>query len=423
MPQALGTRATLGLQYEATYGVKPSADTPVITADLTKVYFESEGFKSSRNLVSSNVLTGSRQATAPIQGNIDVQGSIATELQAYIAMLLYGAAGSIATTANAGTGEVTGSALATPAAVIDATNQKMTVTVTTHGLLVGDVVLVAGLTAPTTLNGLYLRVIKVPDANSFVCRIPKDISTTFTIGSGTIKKVTTPATTYQHLLKFGGVLPSFTVEKGFPDIAQYFVYSGAKISKLGLNVTPEGFQKISFDFSGKSESVSGTSYDNTLTDLGKSSFSGFNIASIIEDVGGANNTLATVTKLDINIENNLDTGIYTVGGAGSRGALPEGLCKCTGTMECLFQDVTLYNKAINSTESSLKVLYQVGTGAGTTGNESIEILIPELIFKQEAPVVSGDKGVMVSLPFEAYYSNSAQASVAQITLKSAQLPV
>ena len=77
--QGLGSRGILGIQYEATYGVLPSADVPVIPANLTKVYIETEGFKASRNLVASSVITGVRHSTKPLLGNIDVQGSLATE--------------------------------------------------------------------------------------------------------------------------------------------------------------------------------------------------------------------------------------------------------------------------------------------------------------------------------------------------------
>lgn len=411
MTQARGVQGLLGIQYESTFGTTPG------TPDLTKLYFESEGFKSSRNMISSAVMTGTRQPTAPIQGNIDVTGSLGLELGAYPGMLFYGAAGSITTEANSGSGEALGSALTTPAAVIDPANQTITITVTTHGLVVGDCVQIAGLTAPTALNDKYFRVIAVTSADIFVCRIPLGITSTFTLGSGTIKKVTTAATTYKHTIKFGGKLPSFCVEKGFSDISQYFKYLGCKIGRMTLNCTPEGFQKLSFDLTGKSETVATSSMDSTATDLGKSSYSGFSIGTIEE--GGS--PIANVTKVDITIENSLDTGVYVIGGAGLRGDLPEGMLKVSGTIEALFENTTLYTKATASTESSLKVIYNNGTGAGTAGNESFEIKIPELIYKQDAPTISGDKGVMVTLPFEAYYANSSEAAACQIILKNTQV--
>jgi hypothetical protein len=413
MAQAKGSSGILSLQYEEAYNADPAVP------DTTKIYFETEGFKGSRNLVASAVLTGSRQPSAPIQGNIDAVGPVATELGAYPAMLFYGAAGSIKTEANGGAGEVVGAALAAATGVIDSYNQEITFTIAAHGLLAGDTVQVLAITAPVALNGTYLRVKRVPTVGTFVCRLPLGVTGVFTAGAGTLKKVTTPATTYKHTLKFGGVLPSFIADKGFPDIGQYFKYNGAKIGKYSLGAVPEGFQKVSFDFTASKETTGTTPFDSTATDLTKASFSGFMLGTIEE--GGA--AIANVTKVDISVENNLDTGVYVIGGAGTRGSLPEGTCKVSGTLEALFSGLELYNKAKASTESSLKLIYQSGTGAGTSGNESLEIFLPELIFQQEAPAISGDKGVMISVPFQAFYTNSAEATVAQIILKNTQLAV
>ena len=132
----------------------------------------------------------------------------------------------------------------------------------------------------------------------------------------TVKVVTTPATAYTHYFYTGGRLPSFTVEKGFPDLAQYFLYTGCKVGKMTLNLTPEGFQKVSFDLTGLREAVSGTSYDSTITASGKQSFSGGMTATILE--AGGNVLTNKVTKIDVSVENSLDTGLYCLGGASRR---------------------------------------------------------------------------------------------------------
>lgn len=220
---------------------------------------------------------------------------------------------------------------------------------------------------------------------------------------------------YTHVFKVGTSLPSYVIEKGFTDIAQYFKYNGCKFSKMSVNTTPEGFQKMSFGVMGKKETIGSTSFDSTATDLGKTSFTGF-MAAILEGGGSISN----VSKLDLNIENALDGGVYVIGGAGTRGAIPEGMVKVSGSIDVLFETVALLTKAIAGTESSLKITYTLGTGAGTAGNELLEILIPELIYSQKSPSINGPKGVMVSLSFEGYYANSSETSALQITLKNSQ---
>jgi hypothetical protein len=427
--QAKGINGLLSMQYEqyGAYGVDPT------TPDLTKIYYETEGFKGSRNLITSNVQTGNRHATKPTLGNVDVTGQMATELMVYPAMSYYAVMGSIDTTVISATGEVLGTALTTPTGVIDSFNQILTLTAATHGVLVGDMVLIAAITAPTGLIGRYCRCVAsnataspvvtsggltIP-ANSFMVRIPLGITGTFTLGAGTIKKVTTPGASYLHVMKSGGALPSLVVEKGFADIGRYFKYNGVKSSKMSLGVLPEGFQKLSFDYMGKKETTSGSSFDSTALDLGKVSLNGFQI-NTIEEAGVAS---AIVTKVDLSLDNALDGNTFTVGGQGTRGALNEGTTKVSGTLEAYFQDSALYDKAVASTETSLRVLYQNGSGVGTAGNESIEYKVPELILKQETPTLSGDKGVLISCPFEAYYDNDAAGTSLVITLKTPQLAV
>lgn len=230
--------------------------------------------------------------------------------------------------------------------------------------------------------------------------------------------VTTVGSTppYTHTIKVGSTLPSLLIEKGFTDVGQYIKFNGCKVNRMSLAVRPEGFQEITFEFMGAKPTLSTSSFDSTPNDLGKASFTGFNIAQIQE--GGS--AIANVTEVDITLENNLDGSVYVIGGAGERKYLPEGIVKVSGTIKALFEDATLLNKAIQSAETSLKIVYQFGTGGGTSGNEYLEIFIPELIYAPSAPVITGPGGIFVELPFTAYYDNSTQASSMQITLKNTQ---
>jgi len=315
MPQAIGAKARIIYQEETTFKEDPT------TPNAKKLYFISEDFKSSRNLIDSSVIRGTRDASKPALGNKAVEGTIRTELQAYIGTLLKGMLGSVETT---GTGP------------------------------------------------------------------------------------------YTHVIKVGNVLPSFLIEKGFTDLGQYFKYNGCKINRFTLAVRPEGFQEVTFDFLGAKETISDTSFDSDPVDLGKTSFTGFDIAEIQE--GGT--TIAVVTEVDLTIENNLDGSVYVIGGGGERYSLPEGLVKVSGTIKALFDSMTLLNKAITSTESSLKIVYKLGDGTGSEGNEYLEFFIPELLYSPVAPVISGPGGLFVELPFTAYYSDSAQGSSIVITLKN-----
>lgn len=253
---------------------------------------------------------------------------------------------------------------------------------------------------------------------ALVCELQAYIGLLFKATLGAV--ATTGVGPYVHTFTVGDELPSLMVEKGFTDIGQYFKYLGVKVASMSLSVSPSGFQRITFNLVGASETPSGAEFDATPTDLGKQSFDGFAIATIEE--GGA--AIASVVGIDnLTINNDLDADQYIIGGQGIRDSLPSGLVSVTGTLKARFEDLTLDNKAVNDTESSLKVIYTIGDGLGSADNESLEILIPELTFAPNSPPINGPKGVLVELPFVAYYADSSEASALQIVLKNSQATI
>lgn len=231
---------------------------------------------------------------------------------------------------------------------------------------------------------------------------------------------TTGAGPYTHTMKVGSSIPSFVMEKGFYDIAQYFKYNGVKIGKASMSITDSGPQPVTFSLVGAKETVSGSTFDATQTDLGKTLFDGLSIG-VIEEGGSASAIILSIDGLTV--DNGLDEGIYVLGSSGERVALPEGTVKVTGTVKALFDSITLYNKAVNSTESSIKVKYAKGDGLGTAGNESHEMHIEELKYAPKSPPIAGPQGVLVELPFTGYYGNGSNASSFQIIIKNSQATV
>ena len=218
---------------------------------------------------------------------------------------------------------------------------------------------------------------------------------------------------YTHTIKINNLPVGLTIEKGFTDLAQYFLYNGCRINKLSMGFKSEGIIDGSIGIIGAKETVSGTSFDATPVDYTHKPFDGFE-ASIQE--GGS--AIATVSELNFDLENNLDGVIYTIGGAGERKQLPEGMVKVSGNLKALFDSLTLYNKAIGHTETSIKLTLSRGNGLGSADNESLEIFIPELVYKPQTPVVAGPAGIFIELPFEAYYDNASEASTIQMILKN-----
>lgn len=221
---------------------------------------------------------------------------------------------------------------------------------------------------------------------------------------------------YTHTFKVGD-LPSFSLEKQFTDLTtpQYFKFMGCKINSMKMSLKPGAMVDTTFNIIGAVFSVSlSSSSSGTTNTTGFTPFSTFQ--ANIRDGSPTPATISIVTECDFTVENNLDDTVFVLDNTSYRYSLPEGKVKVSGTIKTLFEDMTLYYKAINSTETSLQINLVRGTGVGSITNEKLTIDIPELIYQPQAPVVDGPGGVFVELPFTAYYDNHADASTIKMSL-------
>jgi len=90
-------------------------------------------------------------------------------------------------------------------------------------------------------------------------------------------------------------------------------------------------------------------------------------------------------------------------------ALPEGFSTVSGTITALFESDALLTKAINGTESSLKIALSRGTGLGSAGNEYMELFVQQLQFERTSAPIEGPNGLLLTMPFQAYISGSTSA--------------
>ena len=409
MPQAQGALSQVLLQMERSYKTAATA------VQSKKVYFTDCSLARSQESETSKVIRGSsRHPTRGIAGNIDVAGGIGTELMATSA-LLFAALGSVQIT---GATVTVGSAIATPSFAYDWTGQQVTVTSASHGLTVGSTV--EGIfTAPSLLNGtFYYPVIDVPNANSFVILVPMGGSGTITATS--IKPCT--AGTFTYTYKAGGKLASYIIEKGFPNITQYFKYLGCVCGSLGIDgIGASGAVTMSCDFMGASETAGSSSFETgTTIDNTKISFDGSLVAAADVKEGGS--AINYLKSMSFKLDNALDGDTFVIGGGGVRGGINPGVYQVTGNISAIFQDLTLYNKALNRTESSLDITFKNGNGAGTAGNESLQIVAPELLFTAKSPPISGSGGVMLDMDFVGDYTDSADATALKVIVKCTKLP-
>lgn len=213
---------------------------------------------------------------------------------------------------------------------------------------------------------------------------------------------------YTHVFKPTNVQPSLVLEQGFTDIGVYELFNGCKVGKISIPIGTEGDLVATMDIMGMKETIGATSFDATPTDIVLTKFTQPQLT--IEE-GGAEIAIVTEGTLDIDL--GLDGNTYRVGGQGFRGAINEGLMQVTGNITAFFENNVLLNKAINRTESSLKLKW-------TNGTSSLEILIPELKFDRNSPGIDGPQGVRINLPFKGYYQDNSDNACIKVTLVNNQ---
>lgn len=221
---------------------------------------------------------------------------------------------------------------------------------------------------------------------------------------------------YVHTYTVGDLPQGMVIEKQFKDFAtdKFFKYNGCKVNSFKMDMKNEGFIDCSVNIMGAKETVGNATFDASPVDGGHTPFDMFSGSIYINGVQAA-----VITGADMTLENGLTGDTYVIDGTGERYSMPEGQVKVTGNLTALFTDVELYMAAVDFVEKSLEFRFLRGTGDGTSGNEKMQFFLDEVFFKPQAPVVQGPTGMLVELPFEAFYGNDSDASTLRAVLTCA----
>lgn len=205
-----------------------------------------------------------------------------------------------------------------------------------------------------------------------------------------------------NVLKAGLLRKSFTIERKFGDIAQYFRYTGCELDTMSLNANTGGIIDVNFGFMGQGTSQAGAIIAGA-TYPAPSSTSPMDALSGVLQEGGVTN--AVVTSVALNLNNNL-AARYVIGSVNS--LEPSiGRSNVTGSLTAFFEDSTLYTKFLADTNSALSF-------TASDGTNSFVFLVPKLKYTGANVPVSGEGPVSVTMPFQGLY-DSVTGTNLQIT--------
>lgn len=224
-------------------------------------------------------------------------------------------------------------------------------------------------------------------------------------GAPTSTADTNDTTLYHHVFKVSDSQPAMTIEKGFPDIGEFYQYTGCKVSKLSFSAEV-GNNEATYtaDMVGKGESLATTSLSATATMLSILRLNNFN-ATVKQ--GGS--VLGNCTKLTLDVDAGLDTDGYVLDGSAEVDDIPEGILAISGTATTKFTDATLYNLAVNGTSTSLELVY-------ASGKHILDILLPEVQLERQAPEITGSKGITADVSYQAFHNTDSENSAIIVTL-------
>ena len=443
MAFASGSRAQLNYVPEESWGTTP--DTPA----MKKVRYTSESLEGSIEQFQSQEIRGDRMIASVSQGAVDVRGGFNFELSyaaldAFLAAALWGAWDITTKKVTGDTDQVTfaastkkiedalggldvfevgdliqvsgseyndgyytvaevdadaGEYLVVAETLVDESEKEVsgtdisfvsstkTIARVADGLDVfspGDTLVVSG----SSLNdGTYTVVTVAVDGSTLT--VEESLTDEGASESVTLSSVR-EVTVICEFAEAGVTEQSFTLEKWFTDIEKGVVFRGCLIDTLSLEVRPNAIITGAIGVSGKEQEFTSAALGTPTAVALNDPFEGSDQTMVIKEGG---TVIGLVTGLTLNLANNL-SGIYVVG-SNVKADIAEGRSNLTGTVTALFQDLTLLNKWLNKTASSLDV-----TLTDVDGNK-LRIYIPNIEYSGSTPQVGGENEILLNMPFQA----------------------
>lgn len=207
-----------------------------------------------------------------------------------------------------------------------------------------------------------------------------------------------------NVLKQGVTRHSFTIERGFTDLASpmYQRFTGCVVNQLQLSVPVNDVVKATFNVMGAGQASASAPLDATPTVVaGKAPMT--HLSGTFLEAGTA---IGNITALTLTIANGY--GENFVLGNNTPANLTYGYATVSGQLTVYFDSATLYNKFINETGSTLS--FAINDGAGNVHTW----VLPNVKYNGMTLPVTNDQAIQATVPFVALFDNATSTAV-QVT--------
>lgn len=215
------------------------------------------------------------------------------------------------------------------------------------------------------------------------------------LGSGVATVVS--GATYQHLFTLADTPKSYTVQKGLPEVGgtvDAYTLLGAMVDQWEFNLPNDDIAtlKLTWDV-GDITTATAYAAPSYVTGLNLFHFAQASISTgtltspTTTALGSAVTPMTNIRSFSVQGNNNLAKDRFNAGGAGRKSKPTVGLREITGSITAEYDSTTLRDAYLNETAICL-VLTLTGS-ALSTGNETLQIVLPEVKLDGQLPVTNG----------------------------------
>lgn len=199
----------------------------------------------------------------------------------------------------------------------------------------------------------------------------------------------------------GATFGTFSLEYALTDINQFLTFNGMQVNQMDLSLDVGSIVTGSFGFLGRGHSIQGTTLlgspvaSNTLEVMNSVA----DVGAIYENGTSILGATSFIKSMKLSVNNNARAqkaiGIFGTVGVGY------GELGISGSMEVFVSDAAYYSKWLNGTNTSLSVGMADAAGNGYLFD------FDKVTFKDAGLSTSGRDDVMLTLPFDAFFSSTA----------------
>jgi hypothetical protein len=225
---------------------------------------------------------------------------------------------------------------------------------------------------------------------------------------GTGSSTLVSGTTYQQVFTLSDTPPSWTLQKQLPEVGgtiDAYTFLGAMVSGWELNCPNSDIAtlKMTLDI-GDIATATGAftnSYPTAAANLfhfqNGSISNGTLTAPTTTALGSAATPLASVRSFNVSVNNNLAGDRYNFGGAGRKDKPTVGLREISGSVVVEYSSTTFRDAVLNDTAMCL--VLNLTAGALSTGNETLQVILPEVKFDNELAKTNGTDLITQTMNF------------------------